>query len=134
MEVRHFESFSDVVKDIRHRNRMSQRALARELNVSAGYVGQWELGLSQPSGGVLNKLCERFDIQDLEYLQRLVYAQRAPDWLKESIVRYQPSPEAQLTLSPTERRILVACRRLEPDQLDRLADRVEVWTEALSEV
>ncbi len=110
---------------------MSQRALAKALRVSPGYIGQWELRLSQPSPEVAVKLCRIFEIEDIEYVQRLAYAQRAPEWLRESIVMYQKKTDAPPPPSPVERRILDAARRLAPEQLERLAERVEGWVDAM---
>jgi len=133
MDVRHFLHFSDLVKAIRRHNRLSQRAMAKALRVSPGYIGQWELRLSQPSPEVAVKLCRIFEIDDIEYVQRLAYAQRAPEWLRESIVLYEKDPQAPKPLTPNERRILEAARRLEPEEVERLADRVEGWVEATVE-
>ncbi|MEZ4270989.1 MAG: helix-turn-helix transcriptional regulator [Myxococcota bacterium] len=89
MEVRHYQRFSDLVRALRRQHRLSQRALAKALSVSPGYIGQWELRLSQPSPEITVKLCRTFKIVDVEYVQRLAYASRAPDWLVDSIVRYE---------------------------------------------
>ncbi len=88
MDPRTYQRFSDLVKAIRRKHRLSQRAMAKALAVSPGYIGQWELRLSQPSAEVAAKLCQIFAIEDIEYVQRLAYAQRAPEWLRESIISY----------------------------------------------
>lgn len=133
MKVRHYGSFSELVKAIRQENRMSQRALAKALRVSPGYVGQWELRLSQPSAEVTVKLCRTFSIDDIEYVQRLAYAGRAPEWLRDSIIHYVRDPSAVPAVSPVERRILDAARRLPESHRVRLAERVEGWVEGLLE-
>lgn len=133
MDVRHYLHFSDLVRALRRTSGMSQRALAKALRVSPGYIGQWELRLSQPSPEVAVKLCRIFDIDDIEYVQRLAYAQRAPEWLRESIVMYRKEPDAPMPLSPVEQRIVDAVRRLTPEQAERLADRIDGWVEALVE-
>ncbi|MEE8410420.1 MAG: helix-turn-helix domain-containing protein [Myxococcota bacterium] len=133
MDIRHFVHFSDLVRAIRQANRLSQRALAKALRVSPGYIGQWELRLSQPSPEVAVKLCRIFDIEDIEYVQRLAYAQRAPEWLRESIVMYQKDSEAPAPPSPVERRILEAARKLTSEQIERLAERVEGWVDAMAD-
>jgi len=130
MDVRHFLHFSDLVKAIRRQHRISQRALAKSLRVSPGYIGQWELRLSQPSPEVAVKLCRVFEIDDIEYVQRLAYAQRAPEWLRDSIVLYEKDPSTPKPLSPLESRILDAVRKLDPDEVERLAERVDGWVEA----
>lgn len=133
MDVRHYLHFSDLVRALRRGSGMSQRALAKALRVSPGYIGQWELRLSQPSPEVAVKLCRVFEIDDIEYVQRLAYAQRAPEWLRESIIMYRKEPKARMSLSPVEQRIVDAVRKLTPEQLARLADRIEGWVEALVE-
>ena len=132
MDVRHFKHFADLVKALRRQNKLSQRALAKTLSVSPGYIGQWELKLSQPSSDVTFKLCRLFGIDAVEFVQRLAYAQRAPQWLRESIVCYATRTDPPVTLSPTERRILQAVRSLSDEQAERLADRIEGWVDAVA--
>ena len=100
--------------------------------MSSGYVGQWELRLSQPSSDVVERLCRLFDIEDVEYVQRLAYAERAPEWLHESIIRYERDPARAEPLSVIERRVLDALRRLDRSQAEKLAERIEGWVEALT--
>jgi transcriptional regulator with XRE-family HTH domain len=133
MDVRHFQHFSELVKALRRRHKLSQRALAKALRVSPGYIGQWELRLSQPSADVTMKLCRVFEIDDIEYVQRLAFAQRAPQWLRESIICYRTDGEQPRPLAPVERRVIDAMRRLSDEQAERLAERVEGWVEAMSE-
>src|SRR5205823_4318226 len=111
MEVRHFQKFSDLVRAGRKKHRFSQRALAKALQISPGYVGQWELELSQPSEEVTRKLCRLFGITDAEYVQRLAFASRAPDWLRESILSYQRSPRTTAQLGPLEQRLIDAAKK-----------------------
>lgn len=132
MEIRKFIQFSDLVRAIRKSHRLSQRAMAKALDVSPGYVGQWELQLSQPSTDMAAKLCKVFGIQDVQYVQRLAYAQRAPAWLRESILR-EPDDDAGPLLRPEERRIIDAVRRLSDADMNRLVERVEGWVDALTE-
>ncbi len=129
MEVRQFRSFSELVKGLRRRHKLSQRALARKLKVSPGYIGQWELELSQPSAEVAGHLCQQFEITDSEYVQRLAYAQRAPDWLRESIIRYRPAAKDS-RLTPLEEQVLASLRQLAPEHQERLAERINGWVEA----
>lgn len=132
MEVRKFFRFSDLVRALREEHRLSQRALAKVLQVSPGYVGQWELRMSQPSPEVAVKLCRTFAIEDTEYVQRLAYASRAPEWLKESIIQAHRENGAA-ALSVTEKRLLRAARRLDQETMERLADKVEGWVEAMAD-
>ena len=133
MDVRHFQHFSDLVKALRRRHKLSQRALAKALRVSPGYIGQWELRLSQPSADVTMKLCRVFEIADIEYVQRLAFAQRAPHWLRESIISYRGDGEPPRPLAPVERRVVDAMRRLTEEQAERLAERVQGWVDAMSD-
>jgi transcriptional regulator with XRE-family HTH domain len=127
MDVRHFVDFAELIKAIRRHHNLSQRALAKALRVSPGYIGQWELRLSQPSAEVAIKLCRVFSITDIEYVQRLAYAQRAPAWLRESIIRYRKLDEDAECLSSIELRLVRAARKLSDEQAVRLAERVEDW-------
>jgi transcriptional regulator with XRE-family HTH domain len=131
VEVRHYRWFSELVKALRRKHKLSQRDLASELRISPGYVGQWELRMSQPSPEVVIRLCRTFNIEDLEYVQRLAFASRAPDWLRESILSYEKSPNTPAALNPLEKRILDAVRRLAPRELERVTERVEGWVEAI---
>ena len=133
MEIREFQSFAELIKALRFQFQLSQRALARALDVSPGYVGQWELQMSQPSVEVMVRLCQKFNIDDIEFVQRLVYAQRAPEWLRESIIHYRSGAGEGESLSSTERRVVKAMRKLERDDTQRLAERVEGWVDALTD-
>ena len=131
MEIRDCQSFAELIKAIRLHFQLSQRALAKALEVSPGYVGQWELGMSQPSVEVVIRLCQKFEIGDMEFVQRLAYAQRAPEWLRESIISYRRDGTSGTVLTSSEKKILKSLRRLSPKQIDRLTDRVEGWVEAV---
>ena len=132
MDVRLFHSFPDLVRNLREQSGLSQRDFAKKLGVSSGYVGQWEMGISQPADDMLLKLCTDFQIEDVEHVRRLAFAQRSPAWLRESIVHYRREGEAPHLLSEAERRMVECMRRLEPREQDRLADRVTGWVEALT--
>ena len=143
MDPRTYQRFSDLVKAIRRKHRMSQRAMARALHVSPGYIGQWELRLSQPSAEVAAKLCQIFAIDDIEYVQRLAYAQRAPEWLRESIISYHRLEDGEVVaqsfetyttrLSAPEQRIINVLRRLSDEQLERITSRIEGWVDAIAD-
>ena len=134
MEIREFQSFAELIKALRFQFQLSQRALAKALEVSPGYVGQWELQMSQPSVEVMVRLCQKFDIDDIEFVQRLAYAQRAPEWLRESIIHYRRDRGEGEALSPTERRVVKAMRKLERDDTARLTERIEGWVDALTDL
>ena len=132
MDVRLFHSFPDLVKSLRERSRLSQRDFAKSLKVSSGYVGQWEMGISQPAEEMIEKLCVEFEITDVEYVKRLAFAQRSPKWLRESIVHYRREGDGPQMLSAVERRMLECVRRLDPKEQERLVDRVAGWVDALT--
>ena len=133
MDVRYFHSFADLIREVRATRRLSQRGLAKLLGISAGYVGQWELGLSQPAPEMVNKLCEAFELTDQDYVQRLVYASRAPAWLRDSIIHYRAEGEPPTKLSGVERRILLAIRQLAAPEQQKLAEKIEGWVEAVTD-
>ncbi|MEO0592284.1 MAG: helix-turn-helix domain-containing protein [Myxococcota bacterium] len=133
MQVRQYIQFSDLVKAIRKERGLSQRAMAKALDVSPGYIGQWELKLSQPSAQMAAKLCQVFGIDDVEYVQRLAYAQRAPEWLRDSILRGR-DVQAGPMLRLNEQRIIDAVRRLPDADIERLAERIDGWVEAMEPV
>lgn len=131
MDVRLFHAFPDLVKSLREQSRLSQRDFAKKLKVSSGYVGQWEMGVSQPADEMLDKLCSEFQIKDVEYVKRLAFAQRCPAWLRESIVHYRREGDGPQVLSDVERRILESVRRLDAKGQERLVDRIAGWVDAL---
>ena len=73
-----------------------------------------------------------FEIGDIEYVQRLAFAQRAPQWLRESILSFRRDGEQPRPLSPVERRVVKSMRQLSDEQAERLAERVEGWVDAMS--
>ena len=133
MDVRYFHSFAELIRELRASRRGSQRGLAKLLGISAGYVGQWELGLSQPAPEMVDKLCETFELQDRDYVQRLAYACRAPEWLRDSIIHYTAEGEPPTKLSGVERRMLMSIRQLAGPEQQKLAEKIEGWVEAVTE-
>ena len=133
MDVRYFHSFAELIREVRATRRLSQRGLAKLLGISAGYVGQWELGLSQPAPEMVKKLCEAFELKDAEYVQRLAYASRAPEWLRESIIHYRAEGEPPTKLSGVERRMLMSIRQLAAPEQRKLAEKIEGWVEAVTD-
>ena len=132
MDVRLFHTFSDFVKGIREQSKLSQRNFAKKLGVSSGYVGQWEMGVSQPADEMIEKICGEFGIDDAEYIKRLAFAQRSPQWLRESIIHYRRTGEGPQTLTDAERKVLEQVRKLNGKERERLVDRIVGWVEALS--
>lgn len=131
MDIRRYERFSDVIRAVRKDRSMSQREMAKALHVSAGYVGQWELGLSKPSADVVRRICKTFDLSEVEYVLRLAFAESAPDFLRDSIVRYKPGEDPADSQTPIEQRILAQARRLGPQQQELLVSKLEGWVEAI---
>jgi len=131
MDVRLFHAFPDFVKVLREESRLSQRNFAKRLKVSSGYVGQWEMGVSQPADEMIEKLCSEFKIEDVDYIKRLAFAQRSPGWLRESIVHYRREGDGPQMLTDVERRVLESVRRLDGKEQERLADRIVGWVDAL---
>ncbi len=130
MDIKQYERFADVIRAVRRDRKLSQREMARELKVSAGYVGQWELGLSKPSADVVRRICRTFMISEEEYVLRLAFAESAPEFLRESIVHYQndaPLP----SLSPPEQSVLRDLRRLPPADHPLLAEKVRGWVDQM---
>lgn len=54
--------FGDVLKKIREKNNLSQRALAEKINVSQQTVGSWETNRTSPSPEMIKKIAELFNI------------------------------------------------------------------------
>jgi len=54
--------FSERLKDLRVEKRLSQRALALEIQVSAAIISQWENGLKQPTADNILALSDFFDV------------------------------------------------------------------------
>ena len=129
MDVKQFERFADVIKAVRRERRLSQREMARELKVSAGYVGQWELGLSKPSADVVRRICKTFGISEEEYVLRLAFAESAPEFLRDSIVHYQTAHAE--TLTPVEQQVLAQLRRLPPADQPMLVDKASGWVDQM---
>jgi transcriptional regulator with XRE-family HTH domain len=130
VDVRTYERFSDVIRAVRKEKGLSQREMARALSVSAGYVGQWELGLSKPSADVVRRICKTFELNEVEYVLRLAFAESAPDFLRESIVRF-PQNGGPDTQTPVEQKVLSQVRRLGPQQQEQLLAKIEGWVEAV---
>lgn len=57
-----FGNLADQIKKHRHKTGLSQRELATRLGVTAGAVGQWELGLKAPSVQRLAKLSNALSV------------------------------------------------------------------------
>ena len=128
MDIKQYERFADVIRAVRRDRKLSQREMAKELKVSAGYVGQWELGLSKPSADVVRRICRTFQLNEEEYVLRLAFAESAPEFLRESIVHYQTDG---VSLTPPEQQLLTELRRLAPADHPLLVDKARGWVDQM---
>ncbi len=62
-------SLGEKVKKLRTARDYTQKAFARELGISAGYLSQLEMGLRQPSRQLLQRIADTFGAS-LDYLLR----------------------------------------------------------------
>ena len=130
MDIKQYERFADVIRAVRRDRKLSQREMAKELKVSAGYVGQWELGLSKPSADVVRRICRTFHLNEEEYVLRLAFAESAPEFLRESIVHYQ-TDAGPASLTPPEQTLLSELRRLPAADHVLLVDKVRGWVDQM---
>ena len=61
--------FSDVIKSLRTQKGLSQTQLAREIGVSPGNIGDWEIGRSKPGYAALAALSRFFEVPADELLE-----------------------------------------------------------------
>lgn len=54
--------FKDRLKLLRERKNLTQAELAKELQIGRASISNYELGTRIPSIGVLNKICEYFNV------------------------------------------------------------------------
>lgn len=59
--------FGERLKELRHENKLSQRALAEMLNLSGNTIYAWETDKQEPSMSALLRLSEIFEVS-LDYL------------------------------------------------------------------
>ena len=62
--------FSDLLKSLREQKRISQTQLAKEIEVSAGNISDWETGRSKPGYVALSALARFFEVS-ADYLLEL---------------------------------------------------------------
>lgn len=58
---------ADKIKELREKKHMSQSELADKLNVKQQTVGSWEIGRTDPSLDIQNKIADIFEVT-LDYL------------------------------------------------------------------
>lgn len=70
--------FSDILKELRIKNKLSQEKLANELNIRKSTISNWEMNKSKPSFDMLKKISEYFGVsidyllgQELDTINRL---------------------------------------------------------------
>ncbi len=116
MDLATFSRFGDFIKALRESEELSQRAMAKALEVSPGYVGQWEAGVSKPSEAVVRRICLKFRVADEATLQRLAFAETAPAHIKEALLpKCQKEAAVKPTLSEAEALLIERLHRLPPD-------------------
>ena len=85
----------------------------------------------RPSADVVRRICKTFELNEVEYVLRLAFAESAPDFLRESIVRFPQQNGAPDTQTPVEQKVLSQVRRLGPSQQEQLLAKIEGWVEAV---
>ncbi len=116
MELTTFSRFGDFIKALREAQELSQRAMAKVLEVSPGYVGQWEAGVSKPSEAVVRRICLKFRVADEAALQRLAFAETAPEHIKAALLpTCQKESARQPLLSEAEALLIERLHLLPPD-------------------
>ena len=61
--------FSQNLRQIRKSKKLSQLMLAKKLNIVQGCVGNWEIGIRDPSLKQFMKLCEVLEVEPNELLK-----------------------------------------------------------------
>ena len=134
-QISEHRRFGEVIRTIRRQQSLTQRALAKMLDVSPGYVGQWECGLSKPSAEIISRLCQMFELGCEDHIQRLAYAETAPAYVKQTLLM-QTSVTSELKvdrgLSAIEARLIALVRRLPASQLPLVLQKLEAWVCACS--
>jgi repressor LexA len=59
--------FSEIIKELREKQGITQEQLAEYLDVSRGTVGMWETGKRRPSQELYEKIADMFNV-DMDYL------------------------------------------------------------------
>lgn len=105
--------FSDLLKSLREQKRISQTQLAKEIEVSAGNISDWETGRSKPGYIALSALARFFKVS-ADYLLEL---EPAPVKTGFDLSEYKASHGLSCDGSPLEdeEADLVAMYRLLPD-------------------
>jgi transcriptional regulator with XRE-family HTH domain len=127
--------FCEAIKTLRTQRNITQRALAKMLDVSPGYVGQWEAGLSKPSADVIRKICSVFEVEDVDHLLKLAFAETAPSYVRQSILTVSATnqalpPPSRGSLSYDEANAVALMRRLSADQVKLVIRKLEEWVRA----
>ena len=105
--------FSDLLKSLREQKRISQTQLAKEIEVSAGNISDWETGRSKPDYVALSALARFFEVS-ADYLLEL---EPSPVKTGFDLSGYKASHGLSCDGSPLEdeEADLVAMYRLLPD-------------------
>jgi len=85
------------IKAARQKNNLSQKALGEQLGITAGAVGQWEIGTSSPTVATFDALCGALGV--------------TRDWLMTG----EEAPERYMAQTLEEQKMLELVRQLEQD-------------------
>jgi len=99
--IKRVRAMGDRIREARTKKGLSQKALAMQLGVSAGAVGQWEIGQTSPTLDMFELLCGVLEV--------------TRDWLMTG----EESPERETAQTQEEQLFLIKIRLLSPD--DRAA-------------
>ncbi len=91
-------TFADKLIYLRRQNRISQEALAEELNVSRQTISKWELGSSQPSMDMIVFLSDHFHVST-DYLLREDAPLEDADALAKVVLRFLNSSQSMESIS-----------------------------------
>ena len=62
------EKISELIKNLRKKNNLTQEAFAKEFNVSYQAVSKWENGKNLPDINVLKEICDKYNLDINEFL------------------------------------------------------------------
>lgn len=91
--------FADRLKKIRKKNKISQRALSNELNISQSQISKYEKGIDTPSGNILIKMAQFLNVST-EYLLGIIShfdIESQYNYMREKRQSLFTSPEGKLT-------------------------------------
>ena len=60
------EEFGKILKKLREKKNLTQKVIAKELNVSNNTVSKWEMGKNMPDLETLYLICKKFNLDFVE--------------------------------------------------------------------